>query len=197
MNGIERIIQRIDSETQEEIDRIQAGAEAKAAEEEEKYRAQAARETEELSARNLRAAAEYEERLVSVSQMEARKVTLGAKQEMVEQAFDLALERLCGLPDEPYADAAAQLMLDAAPTGRGEVIFAPDRRDTVGRAAVEKANALLGGGKLTLSGEDADIRGGFILRDGPVEVNCTFETLIRLQRGKIAGEVAKQLFPEA
>lgn len=36
--------------------------------------------------------------------------------------------------------------------------------------------------------------GGFILSDGPVEVNCTFDTLIRLQRGALAGEVAKVLF---
>ena len=36
--------------------------------------------------------------------------------------------------------------------------------------------------------------GGFILSDGAVEVNCTFDTLIRLQRGARAGEVAKVLF---
>jgi V/A-type H+-transporting ATPase subunit E len=62
---------------------------------------------------------------------------------------------------------------------------------------VAKANAALGGkGKLTLSDETRPIRGGFILVNGSVEVNCTFETLVRLQRGEIAGEVAKQLFPE-
>jgi V/A-type H+-transporting ATPase subunit E len=29
-----------------------------------------------------------------------------------------------------------------------------------------------------------------------VEVNCTFETLVRLQKGTMSGEVAKLLFPE-
>ena len=35
------------------------------------------------------------------------------------------------------------------------------------------------------------------LVDGNVEVNGTFETLVRLQRTQNAGAVAKQLFPEA
>ena len=45
--------------------------------------------------------------------------------------------------------------------------------------------------------ETRDIRGGFILSKGEVEVNCTFETLVRLRKGEMSGEVAKLLFPEA
>ena len=36
--------------------------------------------------------------------------------------------------------------------------------------------------------------GGFILSSGYTEVNCTFGTLIRLQRDTLAAEVAKVLF---
>ena len=38
------------------------------------------------------------------------------------------------------------------------------------------------------------IRGGLILSDGDVEVNCAFETLVRLQRGELDRQVAKVLF---
>ena len=62
-------------------------------------------------------------------------------------------------------------------------------------AAVAKANK--DGRKLTLSKETRDISGGFILKDGNVEVNCTFDTLVRLQKAETAGAVAKKLFPEA
>ena len=58
-------------------------------------------------------------------------------------------------------------------------------------AANEK---LAKGAMLTLSEETRPMDGGFIRRDGAVEVNCTFDTLIRLQRGALAGEVAKVLF---
>ena len=59
--------------------------------------------------------------------------------------------------------------------------------------AVEKANAA-SGKKLTASKDTAPIRGGFILRDKNVEVNCAFETLVRLQKAETAGAVAKILF---
>ena len=60
---------------------------------------------------------------------------------------------------------------------------------------VTGASAVLNGtGMLTLAEETRPMDGGFILSDGAVEVNCTFDTLIRLQRGALAGEVAKALF---
>ena len=66
-------------------------------------------------------------------------------------------------------------------------------RETVGQAAVDAANGK-SGGKLTLSGETAPIQGGFILKDGNVEVNCAFDTLVRLQKAETAGQVAQRLF---
>ena len=60
---------------------------------------------------------------------------------------------------------------------------------------VTGASAVLSGtAMLTLAEETRPMDGGFILSDGAVEVNCTFDTLIRLQRGALAGEVAKVLF---
>ena len=49
---------------------------------------------------------------------------------------------------------------------------------------------------LTLAEETRPIQGGFILVNGRVEINCTFDTLVRLQRSETAGSVAKQMFPE-
>ena len=95
MNGIEKITQRIETDTQAEIDRILGDARAEAGDITGRYQAQAKEEAAELSAKNQKAAAEREERLVSTAQMEARKVGLAAKQEMVEKAYELALEKLC------------------------------------------------------------------------------------------------------
>ena len=70
------------------------------------------------------------------------------------------------------------------------------QNDTNDLSFLEKKDAnALSGKKLALSKDTANIRGGFILRDRNVEVNCTFETLVRLQRGQAAGAVAKLLFP--
>ena len=60
---------------------------------------------------------------------------------------------------------------------------------------VTGANALLQGtAMLTLAADTAEIQGGLILRDGQVEVNCAFETQLRLLRESLAGQVAQILF---
>lgn len=197
MNGIEKIIQRIDTEAQMDIDRILGEARASAGKITARYQAQADAEKAELAAKNERMAAEREERLVSAAQMEARKTALAAKQEMVEMAYTKALESLCAMPIERYTAVLADLLVEAsAGSLDGEVVFSPEDRQRVGKAVVEKANAAAGK-QLVLSEETAPIKGGFLLKSKSVEVNCTFETLVRLQKAETAGAVAKKLFPEA
>lgn len=193
MNGIEKITQRIESDAQAEIDRILGEARDEAARITASYRAQADAEARDLEAKNERAAAEQEERLVSAAQMKARKVQLAAKQEMVEKAYIQALDKLCAMPQEQYVAVLANLLVEASSNGKEEAVFSKEDREQVGKAAVEKANQI-SGKQLRLSEETQPIRGGFILKDKNVEVNCTFETLVRLQKAETAGAVVKTLF---
>lgn len=196
MNGIEKITQRIEADAQAEIDRILSEAREEADQITGRYKAQAEAEAASLAARNKKTAAEREERLVSVAQMEARKVQLAAKQEMVEKAYDLALEKLCAMPDARYTEVLAVLLVQASSNGREEAIFSPEDRERVGKAAVDKANAA-SGKQLKLSKETRPLKGGFVLRDENIEVNCTFDTLVRLEKAETTGAVVKKLFPEA
>ena len=196
MKGIEKITARITQEAQAEIDRTLADAREQAAQITARYQAQADAEAASLAARNEKAAAEREERLVSVAQMEARKVSLAAKQEMMEQVYRRALEKLRSMPQEQYTAVLAALLVQASSTGAEEVVFSPEDQAKAGKAAVAKANEQLPKGKLTVSQETRPIAGGFILKDNNVEVNCTFDTLVRLQRAETAGAVAKKLFPD-
>ena len=193
MNGIEKITQRIASDAQAEVDRILGDARDEAGRIAANYRAQADAEAAELAAKNEKAAAEREERLVSAAQMEARKVQLAAKQEMVEKAYIQALDKLCALPEEQYVAILADLLVKASSNGKEEAVFSQEDRERGGEAAVAKANEL-SGKQLRLSDETQPIRGGFILKDKNVEVNCTFETLVRLQKAETAGAVAQKLF---
>ena len=193
MNGIEKITQRIASDAQAEIDRILGDARDEAARITANYRAQADAEAQELADKNERAAAEQEERLISAAQMKASRLQLAAKQEMVEKAYIQALDKLCALPEEQYVAILADLLVKASSNGKEEAVFSKEDREQVGKAAVEKANQI-SGKQLRLSEETQPIRGGFILKDKNVEVNCTFETLVRLQKAETAGAVAQKLF---
>ena len=63
-----------------------------------------------------------------------------------------------------------------------------------GKVVNSAAAQITGTGLLSLAEETRPIRGGFILVDGPVEVNCSFETLVRLQREKLENQAAELLF---
>ena len=227
MDGIEKITAKIQSDNQAEIDQLTAQAQAQADEITAASKARAEALTRELSERGKQAAAEREERMASVAQLDARKVALAAKQEMLDKAFDLALEKLCSMEDDAYIELLAQMLVKASRTGKEQVAFSVKDRNRIGKAVVTRANELLakavapklpeeltdskvgalvdkvvtgvsaiaqGTAMLTLAEETRPIRGGFILIDGKVETNCAFETLVRLERNNMAGEVAKLLF---
>ncbi len=60
---------------------------------------------------------------------------------------------------------------------------------------VTRSSAILAGtGMLTLAEGTRAMKGGVILADGDVETNCSFETLVRLLRNEMAGQVAGALF---
>ena len=193
MNGIDTILRRLDTDAKAEADAVLKKARQEAADITARYQAQAAQEAARLAARNEKAAEEREERLVSAAQMEGRKTILAAKQTVMEQVYDKALEKLLSLPRTQYIEVLAALLAQASPEGRGEAIFSAADRETAGQAAVDAANAKTGG-HLMISAETAPIRGGFLLRQGSVEVNCAFETLVRLQKTETAGPVARKLF---
>lgn len=229
MEGIEKITAKILQDCEDQVRQLQEETEAKVRTLEEAARTQADRESADILARGRRAADERLERLKSAAQMERRKLELAAKQEVLGEAFDLALEKLCSLPDEEYIALLTRLVLEASSTGKEQLIFSAKDRARVGKQVVVAANDCLvkqvvpelpeaitdtkvgaflgkvvnstaaivtGTGMLTLSEETRPIRGGFVMVDGDVEINCAFETLIQLQREKLEREVARVLFGE-
>ena len=160
--------------------------------------------------------------------METRKLELAAKQEVLGEAFDLALEKLCALPEEEYIAFLIRLVLEASTSGKEQLVFSPKDRTRVGKQVVVGANEAMvkgiapelpdaitdtkvgaflgkvvnsttamvtGTGMLTLSEETRNLKGGFIMVDGDVEIKCAFETLVRLQREKLEKEGAQILCP--
>ena len=226
MNGIEKITARIASDADQEIAQLQAQAQQETQAILAESEAQAQRLSDEILARGRKAADERLERLQSAAQMETRKLKLAAKQEVLGEAFDLALKKLCTLPEQEYIALLTSLAVKASTTGKEKLIFSPKDRASIGKQVAAAANevllkerspelpgamaeskvgaflgkvvnntaAIVTGTGPTLSEETRNIKGGFIMVDGDVEINCTFETLVRLQREKLEKEVAQVLF---
>jgi len=226
MEGIEKIAAKIAQDAQAEIQKLMAETDEKVKAIQEDAQAQAQQEANEIVERGRSAAGERLQRLSSAAQMERRKLELAAKQEVLGEAFALALERLCSLPEKEHIALLTKLALEASTSGKEQLIFSQKDRNTVGKQVVMAANdalikerapglpeevtksrmgtlmdklihnttAIVTGAGLTLSEETRDIKGGFIMVDGDVEINCAFETLVRLQREQMEKTVADALF---
>lgn len=198
MNGIEKITERIAAQNDTDIKALMNRAEAQAKAVYESYAAAADDDYKATVKKGEKDARERVERLGSVAQLEARKLQLAAKQEMLEKAFELAYQKLLSLPEDRYAELLTRLAVGASTTGSEALIFSQTDRSRYGKRVVIAANEQLGKegrpGNLTLSEESRDFQGGLYVQDGNVETNCTFRALIRLQRQNTAKDVAAVLF---
>lgn len=198
MNGIDKITSRITSDTEQEIAGLMERANREAAIITDSLREVAEAEYDEAVAKAQRNAKERAERLAGVARLDANKLVLAAKQQMLDRAFSQALIKLTELPQEQYISTLASLAADASYTGTEEIVLSPDDHERIGDKVEYAANARLkqAGKKaeLVLSEQSRPMRGGLYLKNRNIEYNCTFETIIRLLREQLSGEVAKVLF---
>jgi V/A-type H+-transporting ATPase subunit E len=193
MEGMERIRQSILDEAKAQADSIIKEAEQKAAEQTK----EAARQAEALVAGRLdKAKVQADEavrRMLSMAELEMKKEELKTKQQMIDKAFDMALERLKGLPKDQFADMVVSMLKRAGIGGDEEIIVSPADRAMFEGGLLNEINSRLGY-RLKLSDEVRNIQGGFIINSRGIEINNSYETLLRMERERIETEIADILF---
>lgn len=132
-------------------------------------------------------------RKASVAELEARKMMLAAKQDAVAKSFQKAIEKIAGLKDEEYIDFLASLAKDIAADG-GEICLNKKDKEAVGEKLVQKINSGSKRKKVTLSKSVIQSKGGFILKNGPVSINATLETVINAVKEDATSQIAEILF---
>ncbi len=193
MKGIDNIAQRIIAdaeakaadilrEAQERAQRIEENSRRRAAEELEQARKDAQERAEEALRRGDRTA-----------QLESKKAQLGARQQMIDLAYEKALQNLLQLDDEAYTALLCGLCAEAVAQGGGELLFNPRDKERCGPAVRDRVGQQTGAA-LTLAAQTADIPGGFILRQGKVEINCALDAVVRALSEQTAKDVAAILF---
>ncbi len=192
MKGTEKIIAHIEADAKAREKEILEAAEQKCAEIKASYEEKAS----ELYAGKIRegvqACQDEEDGALRIASMEARKNLLAKKQEMVSRSFDLAEDRLVSLPAGDYVAFLSKLVKQAAPDGEGTLILNEKDRGSIGEQLLKAVNAE--GGRLTLAEETRDMAGGFVLRSGAVETNCSVELLLDLCKNELTHQLAELLF---
>ena len=168
MKGTEKIIAHIQADAQAQVDAILAKCEEQCAALRSEYEAKANAAYEERLRVGKEECAAQTDSTNRLAQMEARKGVLALKQEMISESFEKACAKIVALPQEKYVALLAKLAKDAAVTGTERIVLNERDKAAVGAAVVEKANALLGNGKLTLADETGSFAGEIVTADGRV-----------------------------
>lgn len=197
MSGIEQIKDRILSDAQDYAKEHIRVAEEKA----EKILEAACSEAEERRTAIMeeaeREAADAGKRMIALADMELKKERLKAKRGILEEAFKIALEKLCSMPSGQYCGLLVHMIVSAAEGERAEIVLSDRDRKRLGGILEDGISlAAQGMGKqvdIGLSEQTRDICGGFILKTGDIEMNYSFEALMRARREELEEMVCSTL----
>lgn len=198
MNGINKITDRIAAEAREEIAALEAETAEKCREIEREYDEKARAEHDKIIADGKKDCDLQMQRLASAAAMESKKSVLALKQNAVSKVLELSVTRLCSLPEQQYIDFLAKLAGEAAFTGEEELVFNARDKADVSHAVLKAANDIIKKRGLhpglTISDKTGDFRGGIMVKQGDIEVNCSVEKLVELSRDQLAAQIAEVLF---
>ncbi len=151
-------------------------------------------ETEEAVA----AAKEEREKIISrrksVADIDAKKIVLQKKQELIDKSFDDAIESLLSMEEGKYIDFLANLGKSSG-FKEGNLIFNEKERDAIGEKVVAKLQADVTGGQFKLSQETRNLKGGYMLQKGQIYINNSVEAIVDEKRQELTGDVASIMFP--
>ena len=141
------------------------------------------------------------QQIISEAKMNARRAKLGAKEEVIEAAFNQAtgeLKAIAASGDEEYKDSLAKMIQEAASEiGHNDLIIHLNEADTnTFKQDLSSGDSFeLDGIKFTL-GEPIKAIGGAILKtsNGDIEVNNTIEARLERYKSILRSEVADVLF---
>ncbi len=200
MDGINKITERIAAETREEIIAMQSDTAEKCRSIKDTYNNIAQEEYWKLINLGTKECEIQVSRLRSTAAMEAKKSVLAMKQESIAYAFEETVNKLCDLPEEQYIEFMAKQAGFAASTGLEEIVFNARDKASCAKTVTKAANEILKKRgllpKLTICEQTGNFRGGLLVKQGDIEVNCTAEKLVELSKGELTAMVAEVLFTD-
>ena len=203
-SGTDKIVSSIMSEAQEKADVIIQDANAEVSQIQANAEKTAEAEKLKIIENGKKQSDMRYQQIISEAKMNARRAKLGAKEEVIDAAFNQAtgeLKAIAADGNDDYKDSLSKMIKEAADEiGRDDLIIHLNEADTNNfkqdlSSTGSTDSFELEGVKFTL-GEPIDAIGGAILKssDGDIEVNNTIEARLERFKGILRSEVAEVLF---
>ncbi|MEL7649655.1 MAG: V-type ATP synthase subunit E family protein [Sedimentibacter sp.] len=129
----------------------------------------------------------------SAAELQKRKMMLSAKQDAIKKSFNAALEKLRNMPEDEYMNLLANEIV-RIPNCAGTIVLNQRDKNNIGEKLVKAVNERLKAEKIALSNNTIESSGGFVLKNGAIEINSTFETILDSMKDELTNEVANALF---
>ena len=202
-SGTSKIVESIMSEAQGKADVIIQNANAEVSEINAKAEKTAEAEKTKILENGKKQSDMRYQQIISEAKMNARRAELGAKEEVIEAAFNQAIGELkvkASSGDEEYEDSLSKMIKEAADEiGGNDLILQLNEADTQkfkdDLSSQGSDSFEIDGIKFTL-GEPIDAIGGAVLKtaNGDIEVNNTIEARLDRFKSILRSEVAEILF---
>mgnify|MGYP000904152246 CR=1 FL=1 len=198
MTGTEKIKARILEDAEAKAAQILEQAESEARKIKENALIEAEQKKAEILKKGEEDGKEIYRRMLSEASLEGRKEILKAKQELIESAFALAMDKLCSLPDRDYQSLLEDMAAEAAKDEEGEILLSGKDKNRIQKDFIKNINRKIKDsgkkGKLELSEDSIKTVGGFVLRYKDMEINNTFEVMFEMLRPRLENDVVGILF---
>ncbi len=190
MNGFDKIIERIQTESAAESEEILALAEEKRKIIEKEHEENAAKLAAQIELALNAELALMRETAKGQAETDGKKMILNAEQGLVLKIIDKALEKVQSLPDGEYFSLLTKLLYRHLQDKSGEILISEKDAKRIS----PEFSAALERGKLQIVEDENLSGGGFVLRYGEIEENCTFPALFAAKKEAAQDTAYKILF---
>lgn len=153
---------------------------------------------QEIAKKTEQSISEKKRIIISMNDLELKKELLNTKQELIGMAFDKALEKLSSLQFDNAQDFIKKMIVQNSETGAEELLLSDQLKPICDSNFMEDVNQrLLKVGKkgaVRISNNCSDIKSGFVLKNGGIELNCSFEAILKTYRDELESTVVGLLF---
>ena len=187
MNGLDSILQKIEQDAEASAAKILQEANLRSEKYKDEKRILAEKEAKEIADAAEKRAAAIGESSVSGSEAYVKRGRLAAKSDVINDFISYAAKQIDLMPDGEYFDSVKKLILKYASDGNGELIFSDKDIKRMPKGFVASVNGELKGKTVSLAENLTEkiTGGGFIIRYGEIEQNCTFKALIEEKSDEI------------
>lgn len=125
------------------------------------------------------------ERSEAAIEQKSKQNLMQTKIDVINYIISESESAVLSMDDEKYFAAMKKLVVKAAPKGKCEIMFNKRDNERMPQGFMEECRKECPDAELSLSGNAADINGGFIISNGAIEENFAISDIIDFSRDEL------------